>query len=135
MMDNRDPNQESRDSQQAKRSEDQELLRRERQVRGDMRNAHLEAGRERARSDSALVKASDASAPVPEEATPDQMSDDEHEATLRARKEAGRAAMKAEARSRYDGSGEDFERDWPDIREQLITQTMEEDLKQNRRGL
>jgi hypothetical protein len=63
------------------------------------------------------------------------MSDDEFEEKLRLRKQTDRAAMKAEARSRYEGTDEDFEREWPDIREQLITEATERDLKHMRRRL
>jgi hypothetical protein len=123
----------SQDSQQAKQKEEQERLVSERQARGELRQAHLEAGREQARTDNALARGSDAA--TPEEDTEDRASDDEYEANSRANKDAGRAALKAEARSRYEGSDEDFELDWPAIRERLVTERLEKDRKQMRRRL
>jgi hypothetical protein len=123
----------SGDSQQAKQKEEQKHLVSERQARGELRQAHLEAGREQARTDNARARGSGAA--TPEQDTEEQASDAEYEAKLGANKDANRAALKAEARSRYEGSDEDLELDWPAISERLITERLETDRKQMRRRL
>jgi len=123
-------NQELRDEQQIQR-DDQDLLQSERKARGEVRNAHLEAGREQARSDNSRARESTPSEPPPIE----DASDDEYEAKRKAQKEADRATMKAEARSQYEGSDEAFEHEWPDIRERLVMENLEKDLRNSRRGL
>lgn len=124
-------NQETQDKQQQQRRDDQDLLQRERKARGEVRDSHLDAGRERARSDNALARESTPAEPP----TGEDTSEDDYEAQRKERKAADRATMKAEARSRYDGSDEEFENDWPDIRERLVAEGLENDLKQIHRGL
>jgi hypothetical protein len=122
---------ETQDNQQQQQREYHDLLRSERKARGELLNAHLEAGREQARSDNARARERTLSVPPSLEDT----SDDDYEAERKTRKEAVRASMKAEARGQYEGSDDAFERDWPDIREKLIMETLEKDLKEIRRGL
>ena len=104
-------------------------LRRERDARGETRDAHLEAGRARARNQAS---------PPGDPSTPSAHSDEdsvdaEQIAILRAGRDA-EAAMKAAARSRYDGTDEAFEREWPTIRKKLRTAGMDKTLEDNRRG-
>ena len=111
--------------------EDHDLLREERKARGETRDAYLEAGRDQARKDNAQVRerAEAASQPI------SGGVDAEYEAEQQARREAGEATLRAEARSRYAGTDESFEQDWPTIREQLINEDLQKDLEHMRRRL
>lgn len=53
--------------QQEQQEQDHAQLRRERSERGEVRNAHLEAGREQARRDNALSRERNATGPAPME--------------------------------------------------------------------
>jgi hypothetical protein len=106
-------------------------LRSERKARGELRNTHLEAGREQARSDHARTGERNPAETSPVEDT----SADDYEAEHNTRKEADRAKMKAQARSRYEGSDDAFERDWPEIREHMVMENLENELKHVRTGL
>lgn len=124
-------NEEAQANQQQQQREDHDQLQSERKARGEVLNAHLEAGREQARSDNARAREGSPSVPARLEDT----SDDDYEAKRKARKEDDQAIMKAEARSRYEGSDDAFEQDWPDIRENLVMENLEKDLASIRRGL
>src|SRR6478672_279041 len=93
-------NEEAQGNQQQQQREDHDQLRSERKARGEVLNAHLEAGREQARSDNARAREGSPSGPAHLEDT----SDDAYEAERKARKEGDQATMKAEARSQYEGS-------------------------------
>jgi len=111
--------------------EDHDQLRSERQARGELRDTHLEAGREQARSDHARAgeRNPDETSPVQDTGT------NSYEDERSARKDADQAKMKAEARSRYDGSDDAFELDWPEIREHLVMENLKDELKNVRTGL
>ena len=94
---------------------------RERVTRGETRDAHLEGGRTQARHEAAQAQEQATAQPQygenGETAQP--------EATLEERKAAAEAVVRAEARELYGGTDEEFERDWPAMREQLITEAMQ----------
>jgi hypothetical protein len=117
--------------QQQQQQEDHDQLRSERKARGELRNTHLEAGREQARSYHAQAGELNPAETSPMEDT----SADDYEAEHNTRKEADQAKMKAEARSRYEGSDDAFEQDWPEIREHLVMENLEKELKYVRTGL
>lgn len=117
--------------QQQQQREDHEQLRNERKARGELRNVHLELGREQARSDSA--RSLEAALPVPPAG--ENASDEEYEAERKAGREADYGAMTAEARSQYEGGDNAFEQDWPDIREKPVIGSLEKGLRIIRGGL
>jgi len=53
--------------QQEQQEQDHAQLRHERKARGEVRDAHLEAGREQARQDNALARERNAAGPAPME--------------------------------------------------------------------
>lgn len=110
--------------------EDHGQLRSERQARGELRDTHLEAGRAQARSDQAR-----AGERKPPEAPLGDINADDYEAERNTRKEADQVKMKAEARSRYEGSDDAFEQEWPEIREYLVMENLKDELKNIRTGL
>jgi hypothetical protein len=127
----RDEQQRQQLQQLQQQQEDHGQLRSERKARGELRNTHLEAGREQARSDHAR-----AGERKPAETSPTQdTSADDYEAQRNTRKEADQAKMKAEARSRFEGSDDAFEQDWPEIREHLVMENLQNELKNVRTGL
>lgn len=126
---------ESQDNQQEQQRIDHDQLRSDRKARGELRNAHLEAGREQARSDNARARERVLIVPPSPEEISDSEYEAEYEAGYKARKVADEASMKAEARRRYEGSDDAFEHDWPDIREKLVMEKLEKDLRNIHRGL
>jgi hypothetical protein len=51
------------------------------------------------------------------------------------KREVDQAKMKAEARSQYVGSDDAFEQDWPEIRERIVMENLEKELKKIPTGL
>ena len=96
--------------QQRERNEE---LARDRKARGEIRDAHLEGGRTQAREDVAQTQP---------------------EANFEERKAAAEELLKAEVRGSYSGTDEEFERDWPAIREQMITEYIQKQADDSRRG-
>ncbi len=110
--------------------EDHGQLRSEREARGEVRDTHLEAGREQARRDNARAGEHN-----PAEAPVEDTGADDHEAQRNTGKDTDQAKMKAKARSRYEGSDDAFEQDWPEIREFLVMENLKNELKDVRTGL
>jgi hypothetical protein len=112
------------------RPEEAQLLHTERKARGELRNTHLEAGREQAQRDNIEAKKRNAAEP---QSTRQNSNADEAEQPTRWG--ADEAAMKAQARSRYKGSDDSFEQDWPSILEQLVNDDMYKSVAHIRRRL
>jgi hypothetical protein len=112
------------------RDKDDDLLRTDRKTRSELRNTHLEAGREQAQRDNARAKKRNAAGP---QSTRQNSNADEAEQPTRWG--ADEAAMKAQARSRYKGSDDSFEQDWPSIHEQLVNDDMYKSVAHIRRRL
>lgn len=115
-------------------SDEQQGLQQDRKARSEQREAHLEAGRQRALSEQ---RERSQGQPVQSDAQAggeDALLDAQEEAGS-ARIAADEAAMKAEARSLYEGTDESFERDWPGIRDQLSAERRRTDSARMRRRL
>lgn len=106
--------------------DDIETVQRDRRERGETRDAHLEVAREQARKANAEARGrnkadggDEAEAGDDAQSTPSIGTDE--------------ATMKAQARARYDGTDEDFEQDWPSLREQLASEDMQKGMERIRR--
>jgi hypothetical protein len=109
---------------------DEDLLYKERKARGELRNTHLDAGREQAQKDNIEAKKRNAAEP---QSTRQNSNVDEAEQPTRWG--ADEATLKAQARSRYKGSDDSFEQDWPSILEQLVNDDMYKSVEHIRRRL
>lgn len=129
------PNKQSNSEQEPQA--DSGSLSEERKVRGEVRNAYLDAGRAQAESANAEARARSETGPQPvaeSESSPDN-GDTEYAAEHEARQNAREEALKVEARSRYEGSDESFEQEWPGILEQLLRDDMQRSQESIRRRL
>ena len=111
------------DSEQSRESND--TLQRDRKERGETRDAHLDAAREQAQKANAQAR---------ERRRGGHESAEDH-AEHEAKKGTDDAAMKAQARARYDGTDEAFEQDWPAMRERLANEDMQKGMERIRRRL
>lgn len=105
--------------------DDIETVQRDRKERGETRDAHLEVAREQARKANAQARERNV-------AEGDE-ADADGEAQGNARGGSDEATMKAQARARYDGTDEDFEQEWPSIREHLASEDMQKGMERIRR--
>ncbi|MDQ3931065.1 MAG: hypothetical protein M3328_18210 [Chloroflexota bacterium] len=111
--------------------EDRDSVRRDREDRGVVRDAHLQAAREHAQRANAEARERSAVEPRPEEdeaVVRDEAQDDAVENN-------NEAAMKAQARARYEGSDDSFEQEWPAIRERLVEEDLRKGVERLRRRL
>ncbi|HEX8230042.1 MAG TPA: hypothetical protein VF826_12115 [Chloroflexia bacterium] len=108
--------------------DDIETVQRDRKERGETRDAHLEVAREQARK--ANAKARGRNVADGDEA---DKAEANGEAPGNARGGTDEATLKAQAHARYDGTDEDFEQEWPSIREQLASEDMQKGMERIRR--
>jgi hypothetical protein len=113
------------------RREDHNELRKERKARGDVRDAYLEAGRRQAHKENNEARERTQAEP---QSDADRI-DAEQEAERKATRAADEITMKGEARSRYEGTDEAFEREWPAMRQQMLDEGERENLERVRRRL
>lgn len=106
--------------------DDIETVQRDRKERGETRDAHLEVAREHARKANAKARGRNKA-----EDGDEAGADDDAQSTTR--RGTDEATMKAQARARFDGTDEDFEQEWPSIREQLASEDMQKGMERIRR--
>lgn len=106
----------------------------ERKTRGETRNAHLAAGRAQAQLDNAEARARSETEPQQAEGHEGGYGSEVHPES-EVRQQAYEAALKTEARSRYTGSDESFEQEWPALLEQLRREDMQRSQDSIRRRL
>ncbi|MDQ5824381.1 MAG: hypothetical protein M3441_09260 [Chloroflexota bacterium] len=106
--------------------DDIETVQRDRRERGETRDAHLEVAREQARKANAAARGRNEA-----EGGDETEAGGDSEGTTRIGTDE--ATIKAQARARYDGTDEDFEQEWPAIREQLASEDMQKGMERIRR--
>ena len=98
-----------------------ESVQRNRKERGDTRDAHLDAAREQARRSNAEARERSQPGLQAESAGTDLEGGTDE------------AVLKAQARGRYEGTDEEFEREWPSIRERLASEDTQKGVERIRR--
>jgi hypothetical protein len=104
-----------------------ESVQRDRKERGEVRDAHLDAAREHAQRANARARERNQ--------TDDDRAEANDQAQRNARRGTDEASLKAQARVGYEGTDEDFEREWPAIRERLASEEMQKGVERIRRRL
>ena len=108
-----------------------ESVQRDRKERGEVRDAHLDAAREHAQRANARARERNQKEPQSEA----DRAEANDRAQRNARKGTDEATLKAQARVGYEGTDEDFEREWPSIRERLANEEMQKGVQRIRRRL
>jgi hypothetical protein len=109
----------------------QDTVQRDRKERGEVRDAHLDAAREQAQKANAQARERNQARSKSSE----DWTDAGGHARRTAKKGTDDAALKAQARARYEGTDEAFEQDWPAMRERLLNEDMQKGVERIRRRL
>jgi len=106
-------------------------LQQERTVRGRARDSHIEAGREQAQLENAEARGRSGTGSQ----DVDQKSELDNQEPQRVQEHLDDAELKAEARRQYEGTDEDFDLEWPMLRERLLSLEMKDNVEGLRRRL